>query len=63
LFAYFADKNLVSRIFRGGDEFMTEYANRHNTLFGILYGKFLLFYHLGVDKTENVGMINGYTGK
>jgi hypothetical protein len=38
LFAYFADKKIVSRIFRGGDEFMTDYANQHNTLFGILYG-------------------------
>jgi hypothetical protein len=42
LFAYFAGKKLVSRIFRGGDEFMTEYANRHNTLFGTLYGNILV---------------------
>jgi hypothetical protein len=48
LFAYFDDKNLVSRIFRGGDEFMTEYANGHNTLFEILYGKLLRSRYLGV---------------
>jgi hypothetical protein len=31
----------TSRSFRGGGGFITEYANRHNTLIVILYGKLL----------------------